>query len=154
PALEAQQKGYDQVMWTEAPDFKKIQEIGTMNIFFVLNGKVVTPKTDGAILKGITRKSIIDILRSKNIEVEERDIMIDELVEAHNNGQLSEAFGAGTAAVVSQVELIAYGDHKMQLDIANAKVSTEVKATIEGLRYGEIEDTFDWIEAVRSLEMA
>ncbi|MEN0045816.1 MAG: branched-chain amino acid aminotransferase [Bacteroidota bacterium] len=154
PALEAQQKGYDQVMWTEAPDFKKIQEIGTMNIFFVLDGKVVTPKTDGAILKGITRKSIIDILRSKNIEVEERDIMIDELVEAHNNGQLSEAFGAGTAAVVSQVELIAYGDHKMQLDIANAKVSTEVKATIEGLRYGEIEDTFGWIEAVRSLEMA
>ncbi|MEM8528983.1 MAG: branched-chain amino acid aminotransferase [Bacteroidota bacterium] len=153
PALEAQQKGYDQVMWTEAPDFKKIQEIGTMNIFFVLDGKVVTPKTNGAILKGITRKSIIAILASKGIEVEERDITIDELVEAHKCGQLQEAFGAGTAAVVSQVELIAYGDHEMKLDVANAKVAAEVKATIEGLRYGEIEDTFGWTEAVRSLEM-
>jgi len=154
PALEAQQKGYDQVMWTEAPDFKKIQEIGTMNIFFVIDGKVITPTTSGAILKGITRDSIIKLLKTKGVAVEQRDITIDELVEAHKNGNLQEAFGAGTAAVVSQVELIAYGDHEMQLDVAKAQIAPKVKATIEGLRYGEIEDTFGWIEPVRSLEMA
>lgn len=152
PDQLAKQKGYDQVMWTEAPEFKKVQEVGTMNIFFVIDGKVVTPKTDGAILKGINRNSIIELLRHRGFEVEERDVYVDELVEAHKAGKLNEAFGSGTAAVISQVEEIAYGDYIMTLpSVENAKIAPQTKAAVEGIRFGDVEDTFGWIEPVRAL---
>jgi branched-chain amino acid aminotransferase len=103
PAKLANDKGYDQVLWLDGKEFKYIQEVGTMNIFFVIDGKVITPATDGAILKGITRASIIEVLREQGYEVEERPITIHEVVEAHENGKLEEAFGSGTAAVVAHV---------------------------------------------------
>ena len=104
PARLANEAGYDQVMWLDAKEFKYVQEVGTMNIFFVIDGKVVTPSTDGTILKGITRMSIIEILRNAGYEVEERRVSTDELIEAHSKGLLQESFGTGTAAVVAKLK--------------------------------------------------
>ncbi|MEM9884750.1 MAG: branched-chain amino acid aminotransferase [Bacteroidota bacterium] len=150
PDRLAKEKGYDQVMWTEAPEFRKIQEIGTMNIFFVIDGNVVTPKADGAILKGINRDSIIQLLKKEDYTVEERDIYVEELVEAHERGILQEAFGAGTAAVISQVSEITYKDQKMVLpNLKEAKVTLGIKAKINGIRFGDVADTFAWIKPVQ-----
>lgn len=146
PAYYAQQKGYDQVMWMGGPDMKQIQEVGTMNIFFVIDGKVVTPATDGAILKGITRDSFLRILKEKGIPVEERYLSIDEVWEAHQAGKLDEVFGSGTAAVVSHVSEIKYGDHIMSLPpVENRKIGPMLKDYIDGLRSGRYPDTHNWI---------
>jgi len=145
PAKLAQDRGFDQLMWMDAHEFKYVQEVGTMNIFFVIGDTVITPATDGAILKGITRDSFLTILRKKGYKVEERPVSIDEIVEAHENGQLREAFGAGTAAVVSHVEVIGYGDLLMELPaIENRAIGEMLKAEIDGLRNGTIEDTYGW----------
>ena len=155
PAKEAKEKGFDQVMWMDAKEFKYIQEVGTMNIFFVIDGKVVTPATDGAILKGITRDSIITILRDLGYEVEVKALSIDEIVAAYEAGTLQEAFGTGTAAVISHVKGISYQGKMMELPaIEKREVAHKAKATIEGIRSGEIKDKFDWIKPVRVLEMA
>ncbi len=146
PAFQAQQKGYDQVMWMGGPEMKHIQEVGTMNIFFVINGTVVTPATDGAILKGITRDSFLKILEANNIPLEVRPVTIDEVVDAFKTGQLEEVFGAGTAAVVSHVSEIAYGDEVITLPpVEGRKIGPMLKDHIDGLRSGRVEDTFNWI---------
>lgn len=153
PAKMAQERGFDQVMWMDGHDFKYIQEVGTMNIFFVIGDKVVTPETDGAILRGITRDSFLTILREKGYDVEVRPITIDELVEAHQAGNLREAFGAGTAAVVSHVEAIGFGDLVMELPaIEERKIGEMLKAEINGMRSGEIEDQRGWIVPVKVLD--
>lgn len=155
PAKMAQERGFDQVMWMDAHDFKFIQEVGTMNIFFVIGDKVVTPATDGAILKGITRDSIMTILRDKGYTVEERPVTIDEIVEAYKAGQLKGAFGAGTAAVVSHVEAIGFGDLVMELPpMEKREIGEMVKAEINGIRAGLIEDKFGWIVPVKETENA
>jgi branched-chain amino acid aminotransferase len=102
----AKQKGFDQIIWLESPEFKKIQEAGVMNLFFVIGDTVVTPELSGAVLKGTTRRYFIDILKEKNIRTEVRNIDIDEILEAHQKGNLKEAFGSGTAAVVSHISEI------------------------------------------------
>src|SRR5882757_4882694 len=91
----AKQKGFDQIIWLESPDFNKVQEAGMMNLFFVIGDKVLTPQLTGAVLKGTTRTYFIDILKEKNIDVEVRDIYIDEILEAYKKGDLKEAFGSG-----------------------------------------------------------
>ncbi|MFT4663812.1 MAG: branched-chain amino acid aminotransferase [Polaribacter sp.] len=152
PAKKAKEKGYDQILWLDGAEFKYIQEVGTMNIFFVVDGKVITPITDGAILKGITRDSVMTILRSKGYEVEERLITIDEIVEYHKAGLLQECFGTGTAAVIAHVSEITYKGMKMVLPkIEDRKISHEAKAEIVGLRNGSIEDTRGWIVPVKEL---
>ena len=139
---EANQKGFDQVLWMGGPDKKHIQEVGTMNVFFVIDGKVITPATDGAILKGITRRMFIDVLAEKGIAVEERVLTIDEVVAAHTAGTLQEIFGAGTAAVVSHVASLTYGELEMTLPpVEERKVGPMLKAQIDGLRAGTVEDT-------------
>ena len=151
PARIAQEKGYDQVMWLDGNEFKYIQEVGTMNIFFVINNQVITPATDGAILKGITRKSILTILRDKGYDVVERPISIDEVVEAHKNGHLQEVFGTGTAAVVAHVSKIAYKDMVLELPpVENREVGQIAKDEINGMRAGRIEDTRGWIVPVQA----
>ncbi|MFK7808663.1 MAG: branched-chain amino acid aminotransferase [Saprospiraceae bacterium] len=152
PAQKAKADGYDQILWLDGKEFKYIQEVGTMNIFFVIDGKVVTPITDGAILKGITRNSVITILRDKGYEVEERLLSIDEVAEAHDAGKLEGCFGTGTAAVIAQVSEITYEGKKMVLpEVANRKVSHEIKAEIVGLRHGTLEDKRGWIVPVKEL---
>ena len=147
PAKLANQKGYDQVLWLDAVENKYLQEVGTMNIFVVIDGKVITPPTDdGTILKGITRASIMQILRDKGYEVIERAITIDELVEAHRAGTLQEAFGSGTAAVIAHVSKIAYNDVVMELPpLEERKVGQTAKDEIDGLRARTIEDTRGWV---------
>ena len=150
PARLANEKGFDQVMWLDGHNFKEVQEVGTMNIFFVIDGKVITPATDGAILKGITRDSIMKILSQKGYTVEERTITIDEVVDAYETGKLQEVFGSGTAAVVSYVSEIAYGDKLIKLpDMENWKVAPMIKAHIDGLRAGKVEDMNNWVVPVR-----
>ncbi len=146
PARLAQEKGYDQVLWLDAKEFKYIQECGTMNIMFVIDGKVYTPKLYGTILKGITRDSAIHILRDAGYTVEEKMITIDEIVEAYDNGTLQEAFGLGTAAVVSPVSMIGYKDKVMELPTADDQsIGYFIKDTINGLRSGRIADNRGWI---------
>lgn len=145
PASEARKQGYDQVMWLDGIHKKYIQEVGTMNIFFVIDGEVITPNLDGAILDGITRKCMIEILKDKGYKVTERPITIDEVISAHDAGTLSEVFGSGTAAVVAVVGMIGYKDKKISLDTNNAQISTMVKDTINGIRNRTIEDKFGWI---------
>lgn len=151
PAKLAQQKGYDQVLWLDAREFKYIQESGTMNIFFVIDDKVITPPLYGTILKGVTRDSIMHLLRDAGHQVEEYPITIDELVEAHKAGKLQEAFGAGTAAVISHVSEIAYKDvHMILPPMEDRKVGNYAKATIDGMRSGKLDDPYGWLVPVTS----
>jgi branched-chain amino acid aminotransferase len=144
PAKLARQQGFDQVLWLDAKEFKYIQEVGTMNIFFVMNETVVTPATVGTILKGVTRESAIEILRDRGYKVEVRRIHIDEIVEAHHRGELSECFGTGTAALIAHVEKIKYKDLVMPMP-STEDVSLIVKEEINGLRDGSVLDTRGWI---------
>ncbi|MEM6396528.1 MAG: branched-chain amino acid aminotransferase [Bacteroidota bacterium] len=149
PAHEARQRGFDQLMWMGGPNMREIQEVGTMNIFFVIGDEVVTPETDGAILKGITRKSFIEILEREGYNISARKITIDEVVEAYEQGQLKECFGAGTAAVVSHVQLIQFGEMAMELPSADDRpVGEFLKNYINGLRSGRIADKFGWVEPI------
>lgn len=152
PSELAKQKGYDQVLWLDAVDFKYIQEVGTMNIFFVIDGKVITPSTDGTILRGITRDCIITVLRDHGYAVEERPLSIDEVVQAYQQGTLEEVFGSGTAALVANVKKITYQDIDMHLPEENWKASILAKNEINGLRDGTIVDTRGWMQPVRALE--
>ena len=145
----AKQKGFDQVIWLESPDFKKIQEAGMMNLFFVIGDTVLTPALSGAILKGTTRTYIIDILTEKNIKVEVRDIYIDEIITAYQQGNLKEAFGSGTAAVVSHIAAITHGEVCITLPNAEAAlISNMLYKEINGLRAGIIEDKRNWLVPV------
>jgi len=149
PARLAMEAGYDQVLWLDAKEFKYIQEVGTMNVFFVIDGKVITPATDGAILKGITRESIIHLLNHKGHAVEERAIEVDEILEANKNGTLQEIFGTGTAAVVARVNRMKYQDTVIELTLKDGSIAQEAKDMINGIRSERIADEHGWIVRVR-----
>ncbi|HEX5626317.1 MAG TPA: branched-chain amino acid aminotransferase [Saprospiraceae bacterium] len=145
PTKLAKDKGYDQVMWMDAHEFKYVQEVGTMNIFFVLKDKVLTPNLSGTILKGITRDSLITLMKEKNYRVEERPVSMEEIAEAHRKGELIEVFGAGTAAVVANVNRIGYKGQDLMFDDSNWSLSRELKSEINGIRKGRITDRHGWI---------
>ena len=148
PAELAIKAGFDQVMWMDPYKFKYVQEVGTMNIFFVIDGKVCTPALNGAILKGITRSSVIEILQADGVEVVEKPLSIKKIFKAFKKGLLQEVFGSGTAAVISVVNQIAYKDHLMNLDPESFKIAPYLKETIEGIRMGRQDDKFGWIQPV------
>ncbi len=149
PVRQARENGFDQILWLDGKEFKYIQEVGVMNLFFVVNGVVLTPMTDGAILKGITRNTFLHILREKGIPVEERLVTIDEIVEAYKAGTLEEAFGAGTAAVVSHIASVTYKDLKITLpEVEGRKISNMLYHELTGLRNGSIEDRHNWLHRV------
>ncbi|MBP8724592.1 MAG: branched-chain amino acid aminotransferase [Saprospiraceae bacterium] len=148
PTKLAKEKGYDQVIWMDAHEFKYIQEVGTMNIFFVLKGRVVTPNLSGTILKGITRDSLITLMREKGYTVEERPVTMEEILAAYKKGDLLEAFGAGTAAVVAHVDRIGYKGEDLLLDQRNWELSRSLKEEINGIRSGRIQDRHGWIHPV------
>lgn len=145
PTKLAKEKGYDQVMWMDGKEFKYVQEVGTMNIFFVLKDVVLTPNLSGTILKGITRDSIIHLLKEKGYSVEERPVSMEEIAIAYDRGQLLEVFGAGTAAVVANVNRIGYKGRDLTLLPQNWTLSKELKTEINGIRKGRIADTHNWI---------
>jgi branched-chain amino acid aminotransferase len=146
PSAKAQKAGYHQVLWTDAFEHRYVQEIGTMNVFFVSGNKVLTPSLDeGTILDGITRKSAITILQENGYEIEERAISIDELIEMYKNKELNEVFGAGTAATISMIKELKYRDFEMQFNTGEWKVAPLVLKTLNDIRYGKTEDTHDWL---------
>lgn len=145
PAAMAKKEGYDQVMWLDGVHKKYIQEVGTMNIFFVIGDEVLTPDLDGAILAGITRDSIITLLKDKGIKVTERPITIDEVMEAGASGTLKEVFGTGTAAVVAPVCEIKHGQQIVKINPDTFEVSKMAYEYINGLRNCTIKDTHGWI---------
>lgn len=141
----ASREGYAQTLWLDGKENKYIEEVGSMNIFFKINGIVITPALNGSILPGITRDSMIQVLKFKGIPVEERQISIDEVVEAHQNGTLEEVFGTGTAAVISPVGELKYLDDKMSINKGEiGEISQMLYDTLTGLQYGSIDDTFGW----------
>lgn len=141
----AEKEGYAQTLWLDGKEHRYIEEVGSMNIFFKINGTVVTPALNGSILPGITRDSMIQVLKSKNIPVEERRISIDEVVEAYDKGTLEEVFGTGTAAVISPVGELKWQDRKLVINNGKiGEVSQMLYDTLTGIQTGKIEDTFGW----------
>lgn len=145
PVELARQKGYKDVLWLDGEHKKYAQEVGTMNIFFAIDGKLVTPKTDGTILEGITRDSIIRLAGDFGIEVEERDISIDEIVAAHDSGRLTEMFGTGTAVVVNPVERFGFRGKDYTLDVSKFEIASKLKQELEGIQKGLIDDRHHWV---------
>lgn len=144
PTELAKAKGYDQVLWLDAAEHKYIQEVGTMNIFFKIDGKFITPKRDGSILDGITRLSVIDILRDKGYDVIERKITIDEIIEASKNNTLQEAFGTGTAVGIAYIQEIGVGDKTIHVS-HESPIGLAVNDTLNAIKTGKVEDKFNWM---------
>ncbi|HEY8389081.1 MAG TPA: aminotransferase class IV, partial [Parasegetibacter sp.] len=148
-ATEAKKQGYDQVLWTDAFEHKWLQEVGMMNVFFMIDGVAVTPSLEeGTILEGVTRKSVITLLEEAGVKVVERKISIDELIEAHKAGKLQESFGTGTAAIVSLIEKLKYKDYVIEFDVNTFKIATKVKQTLNDIREGKLPDTHGWMVKV------
>ena len=142
---KAHDAGYSQVLWLDGVDRKYIEEVGAMNIFFKIAGKVVTPSLNGSILPGITRNSVIELCKSWGYEVEERKISVDELIEAQKNGTLEEVFGTGTAAVISPVGKLRYVDDVMTIqDGQTGTLSLKLYETITGIQLGKLPDERGW----------
>ena len=143
--VKAHDDGYAQVLWLDGVERKYIEEVGSMNIFFKINGKVVTPMLNGSILPGITRNSIIHVCKQWGYEVEERRISVDELVAAAKDGSLEEVFGTGTAAVVSPVNKLRYVDDVMEIgDGSIGELTQKLYDELTGIQWGEREDPYGW----------
>ena len=148
-SLIAQQKahdaGYSQVLWLDGVERKYIEEVGAMNIFFKINGTVITPMLNGSILPGITRNSVLELCRSWGYPVEERKISADELIEAQKNGTLEECWGTGTAAVISPVGKLRYVDEVMTINGGSiGELSQKLYDTITGIQTGKLPDERGW----------
>jgi len=147
--VEAKKKGYTQVLWLDGVEKKYIEEVGTMNVFFIIGDEVVTPMLTGSILPGITRKSSIELLKSWGYKVSERRISINEVYEAHEKGLLKEVFGTGTAAVISPVGELNWNGKAITVnDCKIGAVSQRLYDTMTGIQYGKLPDTFGWIETI------
>ena len=147
---EAHKQNYAQVLWLDGVEQKYIEEVGAMNIFFVIDGEVVTPALQGSILPGITRKSAIEVCKSKGIKVSERRISIQEIADAYDAGKLDEVFGTGTAAVISPVGHLKWNDKVMEInDNKIGAISQMLYDTMTGIQWGKIEDTFNWTVEVK-----
>lgn len=147
--VEATQKGYAQVLWLDGKEHKYIEEVGTSNAFFKINGKIHTAPLEGSILSGITRNSSITLLKSWGYEVIEEKMTIDQLAEYHKNGQLEEAFATGTAAVISPIGVLGWKGTDMVInDNQIGEVSQKLYDTMTDIQYGKVEDAFGWITAL------
>lgn len=150
PAAVAKSRGYDQVLWTDAFEHKYVQECGTMNVFFVLDGKLITPGLDsGTILDGVTRDSVIALGKDMGLQVEEREISVDELAAGYASGKLTEAFGAGTAATIAKIKELVYKDLVMNFDTENQPVSAALKERFDAIREGSETDKWGWMVPVK-----
>ena len=155
PAAQAKKDGFDQILWMDGHEFKYLQECGTMNIMCVIGDTVVTPNLTDTILAGITRDSLIHIMKDLGIKVEERPISIQEVLEAHKNGMLKEMFGTGTAAVVSHVSDFSYKGEIYHLPaMEDRKIAPAVKKILEDYKKGLHPDKFNWLVPVRKKEMS
>lgn len=143
---EAKKQGYDQVLWTDAYEHKYVQECGTMNVFFIIGDTAVTPDLDaGTILAGVTRDSVMVLLREMGFNVEERPLNIDDIVDAYKAGVLYEVFGTGTAATISMIKELKYKDFTMHFDVNKWQTAPEVKKRLNAIREGKVPDTHGWM---------
>ncbi|WP_028400209.1 branched-chain amino acid aminotransferase [Ectobacillus panaciterrae] len=147
---EASEKGYSQVLWLDGLEKKYIEEVGSMNVFFKINGEVITPALNGSILEGVTRNSIIQLLEHWDIPVVERKISIDEIYQAYSNNLLEEAFGTGTAAVISPIGEFFWRDEKLVINNGQTgQLSKKLYDTLTGIQNGTEPDPFGWVVEVK-----
>jgi branched-chain amino acid aminotransferase len=146
---QAKKIGYDQVLWTDAFEHKYVQEIGTMNVIFIVGNKAITPDlSSGTILGGVTRDSALTLLKEMGLTVEERPISIDELIDAYKAGELLEVFGTGTAATISLIKELRYKDFVMNFDVDKWQTAPTVKKWLTDIREGRREDKYGWMVKV------
>ena len=142
----AEEKGYTQVLWLDGVERKYIEEVGAMNVMFKINGEVITPALTGSILPGITRKSCLELLREEGYKVSERLLSVDELLEACENGTLEEAWGTGTAAVVSPIGKLSFDGKEYIINNNEIGATTQhLYDTLTGIQWGRVEDKHGWI---------
>jgi branched-chain amino acid aminotransferase len=145
----AHKEGYTQVLWLDGVEQKYVEEVGAMNIFFLINDELITPMLSGSILPGITRASVIALGKRLGLKVTERKISIDEIVDANAAGTLQEIFGSGTAAVISPVGELKYGDQVIIVgDGSVGPLAQKLYDAIQGIQFGQAEDPLGWIEPV------
>ncbi len=144
PTNLAREKGFQQVIWTDANNHQYLEEAGTMNVFFRVNDTLLTAPISDRILDGVTRKSVIALAKQDKIKVEERPVLVSEIVEAAKNGSLKEIFGAGTAAVISPVSAFSYKDETYDLEKQNDSFATRFKKELLDIQYNRSEDPFNW----------
>ncbi|MEN9941397.1 MAG: hypothetical protein RL286_893 [Bacteroidota bacterium] len=147
PAKLAQQEGYHQLVWTDAKTHSFIEESGTMNIMFVMNNTLITPSEDAdTILRGTTKRTVIEVAKQMGIPVEERTVSVEEIITAAKNNTLQEVFGAGTAATIAQIALIGYRDEKIELPaLETRQISNRIKDYLDAVKSGEQPDTNHWV---------
>ncbi len=144
PTKLASAQGYQQIIWTDDATHTKLEEAGTMNVFFRINDTLITAPTSERILDGVTRKSVIDVAKSKGIRVEIRDVFVDEIVEAAKSGTLKEIFGAGTAAIISPISAFSYQENSFDLAKQENSFAKDIKETIQNIQHKLTVDTFNW----------
>lgn len=145
PAQQAAKEGFDQVIWTDARDHAYIEELGAANLMFMIDGKLLTPSTRDTVLDGITRDSVLTLARHWGLDVEERRVSVAEVIEALKEGRMTEAFGVGTAATVAPIASIGFEGERYSLpDLSKAELSQRVLKALNGIRYGQSADEFEW----------
>lgn len=148
--VKAEKLGYTQVLWLDGVERKYVEEVGTMNVMFMIDGKIITAPCDGTVLPGVTRDSIIQLLKSWGYEVEERHLAIDDLMQAGKDGRLQEAFGTGTAAVISPVGELNYKGEIVTInDFKTGALTQKLYDTLTGIQWGDVEDSFGWTLEVK-----
>ncbi len=146
PAKLAQEQGYQQLIWTDAKEHKYIEEAGTMNVVFQIGDTIVTPKSSDTILDGITRKSVMDIARDWGYQTEERKVSVQEIIEAAENGELKDVFGAGTAATIAPIKTIHFEGKDYNLpETSEREFSNKVLDYLNQYKHGKVDDKFNWI---------
>ena len=150
PTMQANAKGFEQVIWTDSNEHIYIEECGTMNIWFRIGNKLITPELSDTILNGITRNSIITLANDAGIEVEERRILVSDIVEAYNSGELKEVFGSGTAVAVSTITSITFNGNKMTFPVIENSFALKLKKEMQAIQKGEAKDLYGWTTKVPS----
>lgn len=150
PAKLGRDQGFHQLLWTDGKTHEYIEESGTMNIVFMIDGVLISPSEDSdTILKGITKRSVFDLAKYWGIPTEERKVTVAELVEAIKSGRITECFGAGTAATIAQVDVIGFRDELLQLPpIEGRELSRKIHAHLDAVKYGDVADELDWIYTI------
>ncbi|WP_027088734.1 branched-chain amino acid aminotransferase [Thomasclavelia saccharogumia] len=148
--VKAEAHGYTQVLWLDGVHRKYVEEVGTMNVMFLIDNTIVTAPLEGSVLPGVTRDSIIHILKDWGYKVEERELSIDELMEAGRNGKLTEAFGTGTAAVISPVGQLYYkGEEVVINNFKTGELTQKLYDTLTGIQWGRLEDKYGWVRHIK-----
>jgi len=146
PTTQAQKDGYDQVIWTDSIEHKYIEEAGTMNVMVRIGDKLLTAPTSERILNGVTRDSLLTLAKDSGIDVEVRPIAVQEMYDAHKNGQLKEVFGCGTAVVVNAYNAVGFGDERVEVKLLSDEDSyaVQLKKKLNEIQYGLVEDPYGW----------